>query len=295
MCTLASGRLLAYMEYGDPEGTPLLYFHGWPGCRLQGELFHHTGLRLGLRIIAPDRPGLGKSDFQPGRQLLDWPADMTELTAHLGIDRYYTLGISGGGPYVLAMVATQPERILGAAVICGAPPLREVGTQELMWTYKLALWGQQHTPLLLAPGLAMAAQFLGLPPGNPAVRTYLAKLCARDQLAMSDPDAFRIMTSAGRESLRSGARAVSADGNIYNSDWGIDPGRVTLPIHYWHGDQDHNLPLKMVERFVARLPSARLTVLPGEGHYSLPILCSPHIVEEMLRQNSGSAAGMKAD
>jgi pimeloyl-ACP methyl ester carboxylesterase len=262
---LSSGLKLAYEEYGDPAGVPLLYFHGWPGSRLQGELFHEAGVRHGLRIIAPDRPGLGKSDFQPGRKLLDWPQIMTELAQHLDADQFHVLGVSGGGPYVLAMAHAMPGRLLSAGVICGAPPLRLVGTRELMWTYKLALWGQRHTPLLLAPGLAIAAKFLGLPVQHRASRLF--------------------MTSAGRESLLSGARAVSTDGNIYSSDWGIDLASVTYPLRYWHGGRDNNIPAALVERFVQRLPQATLTILPEEGHYSLPMLCGGQIVAELLGEN----------
>lgn len=285
--TLQSGRKLAYEEYGDPAGTPLLYFHGWPGSRLQGELFHPSGVEHGLRIIACDRPGLGKSDFQPGRQLLDWPPVMRELAAHLQADQFHVLGVSGGGPYVLAMAHAMPERLLSAGVICGAPPLKLVGTQELMWTYKLALWGQRHMPLLLGPGLAVAARFLGLPRDHSATRLYMKQQCERDREAMSDAELFRIMTSAGRESLLSGAKAVSTDGNIYSSDWGIDLETVQFPVRYWHGARDNNIPPALVERFVKRLPQATLTILPEEGHYSLPMLCGGQIVAELVGKKVG--------
>ncbi|WP_009964403.1 alpha/beta fold hydrolase [Verrucomicrobium spinosum] len=286
--TLQSGRKLAYEEYGDPAGVPLLYFHGWPGSRLQGELFHSSGVKHGLRIIACDRPGLGKSDFQPGRQLLDWPPVMQELADHVQAEKFHVLGVSGGGPYVLAVAHAMPERLLSAGVICGAPPLKLVGTQELMWTYKLALWGQRYTPLLLGPGLAVAARFLGLPQNHSATRLYMKQQCDRDRLAMSDPELYRIMTRAGRESLLSGARAVSTDGNIYSSDWGIDLACVQFPLRYWHGARDNNIPPALVERFVKRLPQATLTILPEEGHYSLPMLCGGQIVAELLGKNSGT-------
>ncbi|HSJ04590.1 MAG: alpha/beta fold hydrolase [Verrucomicrobium sp.] len=288
--TLSSGRKLAYAEYGNPEGVPLLYFHGWPGSRLQGELFHEAGVKHGLRIIACDRPGLGKSDFQPGRKLLDWPPLMGELTEHLKVDKFHLLGVSGGGPYVLAMAHTFPHRVLSAGVICGAPPLREVGTGELMWTYKLALWGQRHTPLLLGPGLALAAKFLGLPKDHKATRMLLKKQCERDQLAMEDGRLYTIMTNAGRESLLSGAKAVSTDGNIYSSDWGIDFAAVQYPVRYWHGGRDTNIPVSLVERFVAKLPKSELTILPEEGHYSLPMLCGGQIVAELVTQSAGTKA-----
>ncbi|WP_256199249.1 hypothetical protein [Verrucomicrobium spinosum] len=37
-----------------------------------------------------------------------------------------------------------------------------------------------------------------------------------------------------------------------------------------------------------RLPQATLTILPEEGHYSLPMLCGGQIVAELLGKNSGT-------
>ncbi len=56
---LADGRTLACLELGDPEGSPVLYFHGYPGSRLEGRLAAGAARRHGLRLIAPDRPGFG--------------------------------------------------------------------------------------------------------------------------------------------------------------------------------------------------------------------------------------------
>ncbi|HEY1050412.1 MAG TPA: alpha/beta hydrolase [Prosthecobacter sp.] len=280
--TLSSGRKLAYAEYGDPEGLPLFYFHGWPGSRLQGEFLHEAGKKRGVRVVAPDRPGIGLSDYQPGRTLLDWPTDIQELAAHLGWENFHAFGVSGGGPYVLACAHVMPERLLSAGVVCGAPPLREVGTRELLWNYRLALWGQRHVPMLLAPGLFIAGQFMRLPGDSRLMRAAIRKMGERDQQALFNPELFRILMASGRTGLTSAPRAVTTDGNIYSSDWGIDLRSVLYPIRYWHGGQDLNIPHTMIERFVHQIPNARLTILPEDGHYSLPLLESDRILGELL-------------
>jgi pimeloyl-ACP methyl ester carboxylesterase len=259
----------------------MFYFHGWPSSRLQGELMDAVGKRRGIRVVAPDRPGIGLSEFHPGRTLLDWPAVLSELAAHLGWVNYHVLGVSGGGPYVLACAYAMPERLLSAGVICGAPPLREVGTQDLMWTYRLALWGQRRAPLLLAPGLAFSGHLMRLPAHSPIMRAYMAGLCERDKQAISNPNLYRILMTSGREGVLSGARRLSADGAIYSSDWGFDLGSICDPIRYWHGGRDKNIPVSMVERFVEKLPAATLKILPDDGHYSLPMLCNEEIVAEL--------------
>jgi len=286
--TLSSGRKMAYAEYGDPKGVPMFFFHGWPGSRLQGEFMHEVGQKRGVRIISPDRPGIGLSDFQPGRRLLDWPAVIQELAAQLGWANFHVLGVSGGGPYVLACAHAMPERLLSAGVVCGAPPLREVGMQDLMWTYRLALWGQRHLPWLLGAGLAVAEQFMRLPANSPLMAAHISKMCARDKQALHTPELYRILMESGRVGVGSPVRALSMDGDIYSSDWGIDFSRVLFPMRYWHGGKDSNIPVSMVERFVAKMPNASLTVLPEDGHYSLPMLCIEMIVGELLSEARAS-------
>jgi pimeloyl-ACP methyl ester carboxylesterase len=282
--TLASGRKLGYAEYGDPAGVPMFYFHGWPGSRLQGEFLHEVGRKRGVRIVSPDRPGIGLSDFQPGRRLLDWPAVVNELAAQLGWTSFHVLGVSGGGPYVLACAHAMPERLLSAGVVCGAPPLSEVGTQDLLWTYRLALWGQRYLPWLLGAGLAAAGQFIRLPAKSPLMAAHIRRMCARDQQTLYHPEHYRILMASGLVGVTSPVRAVRMDGNIYSSDWGIDFSSVRFPIRYWHGGRDSNIPASMVERFVQKMPNARLTIMEEDGHYSLPMLCNDMIVDEMLRE-----------
>ena len=72
----ADGRQLGYAEYGDPTGHPVFAFHGVPGARYMFRPTAGPAIRHGLRIIAPDRPGYGLSEPQPGRQLADWLDDM---------------------------------------------------------------------------------------------------------------------------------------------------------------------------------------------------------------------------
>ncbi len=98
---LHDGRALGYAEYGGSERKALFYFHGAPGTRLEARVFAEQAVRVGIRLIAVDRPGMGLSSFKARRRLLDWPDDVVELADCLHIDRFAVIGVSGGGPYVL--------------------------------------------------------------------------------------------------------------------------------------------------------------------------------------------------
>ncbi len=90
---LPDRRKLAYAEYGKPDGYPVMYFHGTPSSRLEPAVIgDETWARLGLRVIAPDRPGMGGSDFQPRRGFSDWPKDVLALADTLGLGQFAGLG-----------------------------------------------------------------------------------------------------------------------------------------------------------------------------------------------------------
>src|SRR5260370_34619307 len=106
---------------------PVFFFHGLPGARLQRYPDDAIAIASGARIIALDRPGLGLSSFQPGRKLLDWPGDVSELAGALSIDRFAAIGLSGGGPYMLARAYKIPWRLTSATVVSGLRSLDQTG------------------------------------------------------------------------------------------------------------------------------------------------------------------------
>jgi pimeloyl-ACP methyl ester carboxylesterase len=64
--TLADGRDLAFAEFGDPTGRPVLWLHGTPGsCRQVAPAAVQAAIDDGARIIGVARPGAGNSS--PGR------------------------------------------------------------------------------------------------------------------------------------------------------------------------------------------------------------------------------------
>lgn len=117
---LAGGRRLGYAELGDAEGIPVVWCHGGLSSRLDALPAEPAARALGVRLIAPDRPGIGSSDRVPGRTLLDWPADVSELATALGIDRFAVLGWSLGGPFAAACAFALSDRVttLGLVAPC---------------------------------------------------------------------------------------------------------------------------------------------------------------------------------
>ena len=127
---LRDGRELAYDQYGDPAGFPVLSCHGGMSSRLDAAPADGAALAKGVRLISPDRPGMGLSTYQPGRRLLDWPEDVRELTESLGIERFAVMGWSAGGPYAAACAARLGDRVTAAALLSSSVPLDAYGTSR---------------------------------------------------------------------------------------------------------------------------------------------------------------------
>src|SRR6266480_6585347 len=140
---LGTGSQVAFEEYGDPTGTPVVFCHGWPSSRTMAQLTDDAARQLCIRIISPDRPGISGSSFQANRRLLEWPPIVAQLADHLGLAEFRMLAISGGAPYAYATAWAMPERVRAIAVVSGAPPIIELSDHEgllPLYRWMLALY-----------------------------------------------------------------------------------------------------------------------------------------------------------
>lgn len=129
--TLRSGRTLASAEYGSPTGRPVIYCHGAPSSRVEGDLIVNStaASALGLRVIVPDRPGMGRSQAQPGRRIVDWANDVVDLSLALKLGTFAVLGSSGGAPYAAVCGALIPSRVMSLECSAEWPlPMRLVSS-----------------------------------------------------------------------------------------------------------------------------------------------------------------------
>jgi pimeloyl-ACP methyl ester carboxylesterase len=149
---LKDGRSLGWVEFGDPEGFPVVNAHGGLACRLDVATAAAAATRSRVRLISPDRPGIGLSDALPGRRIRDWASDIVELVDQLGIDRFAVMGWSMGGQYAAAVGYASPQRITKVAIIAGALPLTEPGVFEQLPTMDRVYTrlSQRATPLARA-------------------------------------------------------------------------------------------------------------------------------------------------
>ena len=115
-------REVSYCELGDPLGLPVIAAHGSPGSRYQLVPLHEAAVAAGLRIIAPDRPGVGGTSPARERGFDSGGDDAIAVLDALGIDRAAALGFSGGAGYSLALALARPARVDRVVLACGMIP-----------------------------------------------------------------------------------------------------------------------------------------------------------------------------
>lgn len=267
---LRDGRTLAYMEWGAPEGYPTFYFHGTPSSRLEGALAHAAAKQHGLRLIAIDRPGLGRSTFGEGRRFSGWPRDVGELADALHIDEFGVAGHSGAGPYLFA---------------CGAL----ISSERLKFVGALAPWGPVGTPEIQQSLNAVDRFYCRIARSLPRLTwtafaplgwcaRYWPSLFFRLMRSAVPPDSKRMLDHPGflahferfeAEAFRQGSRGPAHEACIAYRDWDFDLRDVQAPTHVWLGAEDIFVPRAMGEYLERHIPNVDFHWTEGKGHFDI--------------------------
>ena len=293
--TLSDGRSLGVAYFGAENGSPVFYFHGYPGCRLSGgAFFDRAGKKLGARIIAIDRPGIGNSSPQPGRKPLDLASDIRELAEHLKLKSYGIIGVSGGGPYALACArALSPEKLKAVSIIGGMGPI-DVGLKGMSWGNWLTFIGLMYFPWITRLLQKKAASVLNTMPNEKIIEQIGGRVTERtarfvgpDLMYLLEPERMGTMLDLYREHYKQGIEGYMEDGRVMTTDWGFDLKDIPaeLPIQLWYSKKDTNVPFQMGEAIRSRLSSPpEFHIDEHETHLQLVLKCSGSALESLLEK-----------
>ncbi|MFC1628655.1 alpha/beta fold hydrolase [Gemmatimonadota bacterium] len=266
---LQDGRRLGFAEYGDAAGKAVFHFNGSGGSRLEHPSDLSILTDLGIRLISTDRPGHGISDPQPGRTLLDWPDDISQLADHLGIDRFYVMGWSAGGPHALACAKKLPDRVVAGAIISGlAPPDRPNPYEGLPFGMKALMIMVRRIPPLVYPFRRLTSKMLQ---GDPAKMfdRLSASFPPEDIKTIEDAGSAEALLEGMKEGFRQGGNGPAQDDILINSSWGFRLDEIQTRFDVWQGEVDRNVPMNQGEYQHELLPDSRLTILSGQAHLYL--------------------------
>lgn len=263
-------RRIGFSEFGSPEGPTVIWLHGTPGARRQipPEAREYAELQ-GFRLIGLDRPGVGSSTAHDYGTIADFTIDFQTVLNTLGIDRFSVIGLSGGGPYSLAVSHFLPDRVVSTGIVGGVAPIN--GPEAI--SGGLVQLAQYAVPLLNVAGrpigsaLSTALSF-ARPIADPAISIYGRLSPEADRELLSRPE-FRAMFLD--DLLHGGSRRMEApfaDLKLFVRDWGFRISDVQARIDWWHGDADNIIPFAHGEHMVNLLPNAEMHAMPGQSHIS---------------------------
>lgn len=270
---LKDGRILGYAEYGNPKGDPFFSLHGWQSSRIHGRRMVDAANKLNIRIIAPDRPGIGLSSFKKDRTLLDYPDDLVELADRLNLNKVTVMGISGGAPYAVAFAYKYPERTKKLALIVGLAPTYLKGhLKGMKKKYKL-LWGPQHY-ISLGGNLTSFTNSMVTKHLSPERYVYFAT--AKSERATAEKYK-QISIDTRQQAYLQGHKGPAHELNLYTRDWGFDIGKINTPTFLFYGELDKVVPIVMGEYYHNQIKNSKLKIYKGESHY-----CQIKHAEEIL-------------
>ena len=262
---LPDGRQLCYTEYGNPKGKPVFVFHGNPNSRLIWGVMPEMQTLSNVRIIAPDRPGYGQTDFVMGVTTLEnWPNDMVFLADELKIDKFTVFGASGGGPYSLSCAWKIPERIICAGIFAGVGPFNsdtDINTNKVvrtLWTLGPKMPGILKQQMKFFAWLA-----------NKYPKQYLRIIIK--EFGKTDREVYERLNLSERLYLnRIEAYKQGGIGSWYDAliatNWSIPLNEIKAKVLLWQGEEDESVPLAMGKYLAENIPNCEAEFIPKAGH-----------------------------
>ncbi|HEX9624950.1 MAG TPA: alpha/beta hydrolase [Streptosporangiaceae bacterium] len=261
--TLPDGRRLCWHEFGDPDGSPVIFTAGTPVSGLSGASYDEAAKAAGLRWISPDKPGYGRSDYHRGRTLLTWADDLTALAGHLGLDQFALAGESGGGPFTLGAAHQLPDRVVVVALIAsgGAQKPSRADRQGQKARIRFYSWLARNAPALNSVPFTVMKWQLATPARRE--RALRSALVGAPESREAD---FRIEIEAFADALRPGTRGLVQEVAMTKRPWPFALSEIKTPVHLWHGTLDTNAPIENSRHLARELPDATLHISETSDH-----------------------------
>jgi pimeloyl-ACP methyl ester carboxylesterase len=241
------GRKLCWNEFGERDGSAVVYLHGTPRSRLSAP---PPEALAGVRLITFDRPGYGRSDPVRRPSLLGVADDVLALGESLGLKRFAVVGFSGGAPYALACGARAAGQISAIAAVALTGPAWELNTLS-------AKEKRDVMRLRLLPGAARAF-----------VRRHAAWYATDPtMLHASADDPREEEAAAAREGARQGSIGLESDWLATDlRSWGFRLADVKGPTLIWAGRKDPGRAVPDAEPVAARIPQSSVRIAEDCGH-----------------------------
>jgi pimeloyl-ACP methyl ester carboxylesterase len=267
--TAPDGRVLTFAEWGDLEGSPVIFLHGTPGCRLSRHPNQELVRSTGAHVVIYDRPGYGGSDRHPGRRISDCVPDVVAIADAMGFDRFAVKGGSGGGPHALAAAALLGDRITRVACSVGLAPHEAFGETwtdgmdpENVKEFGWAASGERTLAAELTREDAAIRERVEIDPAN-VLGAF--ELPDSDRAVLAQSDSSEVTREEVDEETRNGVWGWVDDDLAFLQPWGFDLAAIRVPTAVWYGLDDVMTPPAHGQWLATHVPGALVRAQKG-GH-----------------------------
>lgn len=237
----ATGKRLAVERRGN--GPAVVMVHGLGGTANVWELQARV-LARSFTVVRLDLEGSGRSPATGDLSVAGFAADVVAVMEAEGATEAHLVGHSMGTLVCQQVAATHPARVRSLALL-GPLGGRTEASRKAMRDRAARARGEGMTPI--ADALVESALSVATRANNPA-----AIALAREMLMRQEPEGYARTCEALAEAPA------------------VDLAAIACPTLLMTGDEDPSAPPSAVARLAASLADARMTVVPGSGHW-LPI------------------------
>ena len=275
---------LEVMRYGPPGGRVLVFHVGTPNAPDEFPLLTDALDERGWQLVAYARPGYAGSARREGRSVADAATDVATILDDLGLDRFVTIGWSGGGPHALACAALLPDRCDGAATLGGIAPFGAEGLDFMagmgplnVEEFGAAARSREDLEAFLEPFADVLSRVTGEEVGG-----SLGGLVDDVDRAALTGELAETMARMLRRAVSDGIDGWFDDDLAFVKPWGFDLSEIAVPVSIWQGAHDRMVPFAHGEWLAAHVPGARAHLYDDEGHVSL-VQQLPRILDDLAR------------
>ncbi|SDD95417.1 alpha/beta fold hydrolase [Ruegeria marina] len=266
---MRTGLKMQLYQCGAPDGHPVIYLHGMLDGMAPLEYLKPRFHQRGLRVLAPVRPGYGRSDpvSDPMANLEVMSEHVLELIDRFGLKRVAILGHMAGSVQGHVVCAGGDARIRGMVAVAGCGPIlrREhyagMARRQRIMAYT-ARWAPNLLPFFVRAGISLI--------DSENVQTFMDALYPPDSHERAVVDRLHLselMHAGYRFAAQSGTDGFVSDSRVMVSDWFSALPQTGKPVIQLHGALDPVVPVNAVQEFTAKRTNVSFRKLDNVGQF----------------------------
>lgn len=284
LSTISYGnRTIGIRTFGRPDGRPVVLVHGALFGIGETAAERAIASAAGLRILAAEKPGYGRTDMSPGRDQVEAMArDVLFMMDRNGVDRTVLVAHDIGTIVAFRLASLAPDRVAAIVAAPATPPMLSWSqTADMPKAHRIHAWAAQRVPklmdMLITLGLAQVHR-----QGVSILPDLFFGGCDFDREAWGQPQHADALDGTYRLIAAQDARGFRQDMLLTNVDWSDWGGQVPMPVNLLHGAMSRTVSRQAVEQFAASLPAGRFSLVEDGGH-TLPLTHAELIYEHAAR------------